>query len=164
MSRSMASSCCSMIFTTAWMLFWTGFDWACVDLEHGAIDLATTADNFRGLAGFDCVPVARLPLNDPIWIHRTLDAGARGLIIPMVKSAAEAEAAVREAKYPPCGVRGYGYSRANLYGADWGRIRKVCARNLISGARVGALFASGVVLEPITLLLGRVFGTRLGQI
>ena len=96
-----------------------GFDWACVDLEHGAIDLETTADLFRALGGFDCVPVAGLPLNDPIWIHRTLDAGARGLIIPMVKTAVEAEAAVREAKYPPCGVRGFGYSRANLYGADF---------------------------------------------
>ena len=96
-----------------------GFDWVCVDLEHGAIDLETTADIFRALGGFDCVPVARLPLNDPIWIHRTLDAGARGLIIPMVKTAAEAEAAVREAKYPPRGVRGFGYSRANLYGADF---------------------------------------------
>ncbi len=96
-----------------------GFDWVCVDLEHGAIDLAATADIFRALAGFDCVPVVRLPLNDPIWIHRTLDAGARGLIIPMVKTAAEAGAAVREAKYPPLGARGFGYSRANLYGADF---------------------------------------------
>ncbi len=96
-----------------------GFDWVCVDLEHGAIDLERTADIFRGLSGFDCVPVARLPLNDSVWIHRTLDAGARGLIIPMVKTAAEAEAAVREAKYPPRGVRGFGYSRANLYGADF---------------------------------------------
>src|SRR5512143_673478 len=96
-----------------------GFDWVCVDLEHGAIDLETTANIFRALNGFDCVPVARLPLNDPIWIHRTLDAGARGLIIPMVKTAAEAEAAVREAKYPPRGGRGFGYSRANLYGSDF---------------------------------------------
>ena len=96
-----------------------GFDWVCVDLEHGAIDLERTADIFRALGGFACVPVARLPLNDPIWIHRTLDAGARGLIIPMVKTAAEAEAAVREAKYPPRGTRGFGYSRANLYGADF---------------------------------------------
>jgi 2-keto-3-deoxy-L-rhamnonate aldolase RhmA len=96
-----------------------GFDWVCVDLEHGAIDLETTADIFRALSGFDGVPVARLPLNEPIWIHRALDAGAHGLIIPMVKTAAEAEAAVREAKYPPRGVRGFGYSRANLYGADF---------------------------------------------
>jgi 2-keto-3-deoxy-L-rhamnonate aldolase RhmA len=96
-----------------------GFDWVCVDLEHGAIDLETAANIIRAIGGFDCVPVARLPLNDPIWIHRTLDAGARGLIIPMIKTAAEAEAAVREAKYPPRGMRGYGYSRSNMYGADF---------------------------------------------
>jgi 2-keto-3-deoxy-L-rhamnonate aldolase RhmA len=96
-----------------------GFDWVCVDLEHGIIDLETMAAIFRALGAFNCVPVARLPLNDPIWIHRTLDAGARALIIPMVKTAAEAESAVREAKYPPRGTRGFGFSRANLYGADF---------------------------------------------
>jgi len=96
-----------------------GFDWVCVDLEHGGIDLETMTNIFRTLDGFDRVPVARLPLNDPIWIHRTLDAGARGLIIPMVKTAEEADAAVREAKYPPRGVRGFGYSRANMHGIDF---------------------------------------------
>lgn len=96
-----------------------GFDWVCVDLEHGAIDLETCANLFRALGRFDCIPVARLPLNDPIWIHRVLDAGARGLIIPMIKTAAEAGAAVREAKYPPQGTRGFGYSRANAHGADF---------------------------------------------
>jgi 2-keto-3-deoxy-L-rhamnonate aldolase RhmA len=95
------------------------FDWVCVDLEHGAIDLETMTNIFRTLSAFDCVPVARLPLNDPVWIHRTLDAGARGLIIPMVKTAAETEAAIREAKYPPRGVRGFGYSRANMHGMDF---------------------------------------------
>jgi 2-dehydro-3-deoxyglucarate aldolase len=96
-----------------------GCDWVCVDLEHGAIDLEGTAALFRALGGSGCVPVARLPANDPIWIHRVLDAGAGGLIIPMVKTAAEAEAAVREAKYPPRGTRGFGYSRANGHGADF---------------------------------------------
>ena len=96
-----------------------GFDWVCVDLEHGAIDLETMTNIFRTLDAFDCVPVARLPLNDPVWIHRSLDAGARGLIIPMVNSASEAEKAISEAKYPPRGVRGFGYSRANMHGMDF---------------------------------------------
>lgn len=104
---------CAEIFARA------GFDWVCIDLEHGAIDLESMANIFRTIDGFDCVPVARLPLNDPVWIHRTLDAGARGMIIPMVKTAAEAEAAIRESKYPPRGVRGYGYSRANMHGMDF---------------------------------------------
>ena len=96
-----------------------GFDWICVDLEHGAIDLETMTNIFRTIDAFDCVPVARLPLNDPVWIHRSLDAGARGLIIPMVKTAAEAESSIKEAKYPPRGVRGFGYSRANMHGMDF---------------------------------------------
>jgi len=104
---------CAEIFARA------GFDWVCVDLEHGAIDLETMTDVFRTLDRFDCVPAARVPINDPVWIHRSLDAGARGLIIPMVKTAGEAESAVREAKYPPRGVRGFGYSRANMHGMDF---------------------------------------------
>lgn len=96
-----------------------GFDWVCVDLEHGGIDIETMTDIFRALDAGGCVPVARLPMNDPIWIHRALDAGAKGLVIPMVKTAEEAEKAVREAKYPPFGVRGFGLCRANTYGVDF---------------------------------------------
>jgi len=96
-----------------------GFDWICVDLEHGVIDLEVMANIFRTIDAFDCVPVARLPINDPVWIHRSLDAGARGLIIPMIKTAAEAESSVKEAMYPPRGVRGFGYSRANMHGMDF---------------------------------------------
>ena len=96
-----------------------GFDWVCVDLEHGTTDIESVANVFRAIEVFGCVPVARLPMNDPIWIRRTLDAGARGLIVPMVNSADEADAAIREAKHPPRGVRGFGYSRANMYGIDF---------------------------------------------
>jgi 2-keto-3-deoxy-L-rhamnonate aldolase RhmA len=93
-----------------------GYDWICVDLEHGSIDIETLTDLFRALEVNDVVPIARIPMNDPIWIRRVLDAGAKGLIIPMVNSAEEAESALRHAKYPPRGERGYGYSRANCYG------------------------------------------------
>lgn len=104
---------CAEIFARA------GFDWVCVDLEHGAIGLETMTDIFRTLSGFDCAAVTRLPINDPVWIHRSLDAGAEALIIPMVKTADEADSAVRQAKYPPRGVRGFGYSRANMHGRDF---------------------------------------------
>jgi 2-keto-3-deoxy-L-rhamnonate aldolase RhmA len=97
----------------------SGFDWVCVDLEHGAIDLEKMTDIFRTIDAYDCTPVARLPYNDPVWIHRTLDAGARGLIVPMVNSAEEADKAITEAKYPPRGKRGFGYSRANMHGIDF---------------------------------------------
>ncbi len=97
----------------------SGFDWICVDLEHGSIGLEKMTDIFRTIEAYDCVPVARIPMNEPIWIHRSLDAGAKGLIIPMVNNALEAEEAVKQAKYPPRGVRGYGYSRANMHGMDF---------------------------------------------
>ena len=96
-----------------------GYDWICVDLEHGSIDIESLTDLFRAVEVNDCVPIARLPFNDPIWIRRSLDAGAMGLIIPMVNSAQEIKAAIRHAKYPPRGERGYGYSRANSYGMDF---------------------------------------------
>ena len=104
---------CAEIFARA------GFDWVCVDLEHGGIDIEAMTNIFRTLDAFDCVPVARLPANDPVWIHRSLDAGAGGLIIPMVNSGRDAENAVRQAKYPPRGVRGFGYCRANMHGVDF---------------------------------------------
>lgn len=107
--------------TSAEILARAGMDWVCVDLEHGAIGLETMADIFRALDAFGCAAVARIPMNDSVWIRRTLDAGAAGLIIPMVKTAEEAEAAIRQAKYPPRGIRGYGFSRANSYGPDFQR-------------------------------------------
>ncbi|MFH2068028.1 MAG: aldolase/citrate lyase family protein [Candidatus Omnitrophota bacterium] len=96
-----------------------GFDWICVDMEHGAIDIETAANIFRTIEKYNTIPIARLPQNDPVWIHRILDAGAQGLIIPMVKNAKEAENAVCQAKYPPRGIRGFGYSRANTHGIDF---------------------------------------------
>ncbi len=96
-----------------------GFDWLCVDLEHGAIGVESMAAIFRAISGFDCVPAARVPANDPVWIRRSLDAGARAVIVPMVNSVEEAERAVRAARYPPRGERGYGFSRANAHGIDF---------------------------------------------
>jgi 2-keto-3-deoxy-L-rhamnonate aldolase RhmA len=93
-----------------------GFDWICVDLEHGAIDLEGMTHLFRTIDAHESVPVTRVPANDPVWIRRSLDAGARGLIIPMINSVQDAESAVRAAKYPPRGERGFGYSRANMHG------------------------------------------------
>lgn len=101
-----------------------GFDWVCVDLEHGAMDLGEATNLFRAIEARGGLPVARLPANDPVWIHRVLDAGAQGLIIPMVNTAAQAEAAVQEAKYPPRGKRGFGYSRANDHGRRFDAYRK----------------------------------------
>lgn len=96
-----------------------GYDWICVDLEHGIVELESMAAAFRAISGSRSVPVARVPANDALWIRRSLDAGARAVIVPMVETAEQAERAVRAAKFPPAGDRGFGYCRANAYGADF---------------------------------------------
>jgi 2-keto-3-deoxy-L-rhamnonate aldolase RhmA len=80
-----------------------GYEWVAVDLEHGVIDLESMTHIFRALDRFGCAPVARLPWCDPVWIKRSLDAGAAAVIVPMVNTAAQARLAVEESKYPPPG-------------------------------------------------------------
>ena len=102
------------------------FDWICVDMEHGVIDIETMTSLFRAIENGGSVPFVRLPSQDPAWIHRVLDAGAKGIIAPMVNSYKEARSVVDHAKYPHLyedfyieGSRGFGFSRSNLYGIDF---------------------------------------------
>ena len=94
-------------------------DWICVDMEHGSIDIESMTNLIRTIERFNLVPVVRIPKNDYIWIHRTLDAGAKGLIIPMIKNEKETREAILESKYPPEGKRSFGYSRSNFYGKNF---------------------------------------------
>ncbi len=93
-----------------------GFDWVVVDTEHGAIDIETIQSIIQAISATNTVPIVRVPWNDPMPIKRALDAGAYGLVIPMVNSREEAIRAVKAAKYPPAGIRSYGGPRARLYG------------------------------------------------
>ncbi len=85
-----------------------GFDYVCVDTQHGAVDYAATVSMFQAIALGGSVPIARVPWNEPGIIGRTLDAGAAGVIIPMVNTAAQAEAVVQACRYAPRGSRSYG--------------------------------------------------------
>jgi 4-hydroxy-2-oxoheptanedioate aldolase len=87
-----------------------------IDTEHGSIDIETTQAIIRAIADTDTVPVVRVPWNDPMPIKRALDAGAYGLVIPMVNSREEAIKAVQASRYPPDGIRSYGGPRVRLYG------------------------------------------------
>ncbi len=93
-----------------------GFDWVVIDTEHGSIDIGTTQSIIQAILTTDTVPLVRVPWNDPMSIKRALDAGAYGLVIPMVNSREEAINAVQACRYPPVGVRSYGGPRARLYG------------------------------------------------
>ena len=94
-------------------------DWMCIDMEHGSIGLETMTEMIKTIECYGITPIVRVPSNDYIWIHRSLDAGAKGIVVPMVKRGVEAEFAYRECMYPPEGTRSFGYSRANNYGLDF---------------------------------------------
>ena len=85
-----------------------GFDWLTVELEHTPVNFETAAHSFALIAGNNCVPLARVPWNTGENIKRVLDTGAYGIVVPMVNSRAEAEAAVRAARYQPLGERSIG--------------------------------------------------------
>lgn len=93
-----------------------GFDWLVIDQEHGAIDATLTQSLLQAISTTDTVPLIRVPWNSGDRIKRALDAGAYGLVVPMVKTREEAEAAVQATRYPPLGSRSIGGSRPRLYG------------------------------------------------
>jgi len=92
-----------------------GFEWLAVDMEHTDISMPQLSNLIRGMG--DCVPFVRVRENDTLCIRQALDAGAQGVIVPLVNTADEARRAVAAAKYPPQGVRGFAFCRANAYGA-----------------------------------------------
>lgn len=93
-----------------------GYDWVAVDLEHGAIGVHQLPDLFRALELGGTLPLARLAQGQIKDCKQALDAGAGGVVVPMVESAMQL-AQVRDAcRWPPAGTRGVGFSRANLFG------------------------------------------------
>lgn len=89
-----------------------GFDYLCIDMQHGMADYTQALAMLQAMTGTDAVPIARVPWNEPGIIGRMLDAGALGVIIPMVNSAEEAQAAVNACRYAPLGTRSWGPTRA----------------------------------------------------
>lgn len=85
-----------------------GFDWLLIDMEHGPIDIASAHAMIAATAGTRAVPLVRVPWNLPWLVKPILDAGAFGIVFPMIRSRNEAETAVRAVRYPPAGERGWG--------------------------------------------------------
>ena len=107
------------------------FDWLCIDLEHTTISIEQCGKIIRvaDLAG--CPTLVRLSGHDPNLIKRVLDAGATGIIAPMVNTAEEATAIVEASTYPPRGGRGVGLARAQGYGVSFPRYMKQMERELV---------------------------------
>jgi len=86
----------------------SGFEWLTLDIEHSAFDWSTAATIFATVADAGCVPLARVPEGDHYCIKRVLDAGAFGIVVPMVDTVQQARTAIAAAKYPPLGNRSVG--------------------------------------------------------
>jgi 4-hydroxy-2-oxoheptanedioate aldolase len=93
-----------------------GFDAATVDLQHGMTGFEGAVGMFQAIATTGVIPLARPSENDPAQIMRLLDAGAYGIICPMVSTAADAARLVSACRYPPAGRRSFGPARGLLYG------------------------------------------------
>ena len=101
-----------------------GFPWLVVDMEHSVIDLECMQSMFMAMELNKCIPLVRLSGKDPNQTKRVLDAGAYGIIAPMINTAEEAEMMVNAIKYPPYGKRGVGLARAQAYGMKFDEYKK----------------------------------------
>jgi 4-hydroxy-2-oxoheptanedioate aldolase len=105
---------------SAEMMAHQNLDWLCVDMQHGLIDYSMALAMLQAISTTETTPFVRVPWNDPGIIMKMLDAGAYGVIVPMVNSRAEAEAAAAACRYPPRGIRSFGPVRAVYYaGLDY---------------------------------------------
>lgn len=104
---------------TAELMASTGFDFLTVDLEHCAIELSEVQSLFQAMKAGNpsCSPLARLQGHSYAETKRIMDAGAGGVIAPLINSPEQAEEIIQAVKYPPRGSRGVGFCRANGYGA-----------------------------------------------
>lgn len=96
-----------------------GFEWVVVETEHTAIDVSEVLRLIIAIEAGGSIPLVRLAGIDPLQAKAVMDSGAAGVIVPMITSKVEAEAAVRSVKYPPLGARGVGVARAHGYGAHF---------------------------------------------
>ena len=106
---------------TAEIMAAQGYDCVTVDLQHGVVDYQTAVGMFQAIRASPVTPLARVPWLDPAAIMKVLDAGAYGVICPMVNSREQAEELVSYVRYPPYGVRSFGPTRALFSaGANYG--------------------------------------------
>jgi len=100
------------------------FDWLTIDMEHSAITLSEAQQLIQVIDANNVIPFVRVGENSPVLIKRVMDAGAHGVIVPMINTRKEAIQAVESVKYPPLGKRGVGLGRAQGYGSAFEEYKK----------------------------------------
>lgn len=102
--------------SNAEILALSGYEWVVVDTEHTAIDNSEVLRILMAIERGGAIALVRLASIDPVQCKAVLDSGASGVLVPMINTKADAELAVRGAKYPPMGTRGACLARAHQYG------------------------------------------------
>jgi 4-hydroxy-2-oxoheptanedioate aldolase len=92
-----------------------GFDYLCVDLQHGLYHLDTMVPTLMAASRAGVSPIVRVPINQSHYIGKALDAGAEAVVVPLVNSRDETERAIAACRYPPSGVRSFGPVRSALF-------------------------------------------------
>src|SRR4051812_3847941 len=100
---------------TAEVMAHQGFDWLCVDTQHGALDFSIALPMLQAISTTETMPFGRVRWNDPSIIMKSPDAGARGIIVPMIERKEDAERAGWAMPSPPLGMRSSGPYRATIY-------------------------------------------------
>ena len=95
-----------------------GWDSLTIDLQHGLVDYQAMVPMLQAISTTDTMPFVRVPWNEPSVIMKYLDAGAYGIIVPMIETKEDAERAVWAMRYPPAGMRSSGPFRATIYGGS----------------------------------------------
>lgn len=108
-----------------------GFDWLVLDMEHSVLELSEVQTLIQVLDSKQCPAIVRLTSNHPDQIKRVMDAGATGIMVPMIKPAADAKEAVSSMYYPPRGQRGVGLARAQGYGHSFQAYRQWLENNAV---------------------------------
>ncbi len=101
-----------------------GYDWVAVDMEHGSISPHLLPDLFRAIELGETLPLARIAEPTSNKCKQALDAGAAGIIAPMINNANQLNKIRNACCWPPNGTRGVGYSRANLFGKNFESYKK----------------------------------------
>jgi 2-dehydro-3-deoxyglucarate aldolase len=111
----------------------SGYDWIAIDLEHGSISIHQLPDLCRALELRSTLPLVRLADSSAKEAKFALDAGAGGVIVPMIESLKQLQHIIDSSRWPPSGNRGVGFSRANLYGAEFDSYQQEAQHPLIVG-------------------------------
>lgn len=117
--------------TVAELMASEGFDWIAVDMEHTSIEIRQFHEIALAIKGTGCDLLARLPSCDPVQAKKVLDAGASGIIVPLINTKEEAQRAVAMAMFPPEGFRGAAFSRASNFGRNFAGYYKDYNRSLL---------------------------------